>query len=99
MTRRAHFTRARPERKKAYVRTKDLASPAKCVRVRSHACTHARVRARGCIGGNPQNGRDRQTDGRTGEKETAGGREFSSLGSLPKDLLPQKYLITTLPVV
>lgn len=44
MTRRAHFTRARPERKR---REEDRLSTAKCVRVR----LHARVRARGCIGG------------------------------------------------
>ena len=45
MTRRTHFTRARPERKR-YGETGSLRA-AKCVRVR----LHARVRARGCIGG------------------------------------------------
>lgn len=56
MTRRAHFTRARPERKR---REEDRLSTAKCVRVR----LHARVRARGCIGGSR---RMEETDGKKG---------------------------------
>ena len=94
----AHAFHARATRKKEtrrdrlslYLSLSLSLRAAKCVRVR----LHARVRARGCIGG------DRRM------KEADIGREKDkilslslSLGKLPKDLLPQKYLITTLPVV
>lgn len=94
MTRRAHFTRARAERKRHEDRPSGPA--AKCVRVRDHARVRACVRVGAPREAGSQAGWRR--NGATGEKE----REYKLsrfLGKLPKNLLPQKYLITELPVV
>lgn len=92
MTRRAHFTRARPERKRHEDRLRQLNACA-C------DCTHVCVRV-GAPGDHRMEEIDRQMEGKSERERGGEGRErILSLGMLPKDLLPQKYLITTLPVV